>query len=72
MKIEFSCNNSSVKLIPENDLDIFNLGIWSHKIPMSCHYVACEDYRNELIGVSIEIKHFLVLLEKCRMNDKES
>ena len=63
--------NKRITITPENNLDIYNLGKWSHKIPMVCHYAACENYRNELISVSIKIKHLLVLLEKCKINNVE-
>jgi len=60
MKIETDKEN--IILIPENDEDVFNLGYWNNKIPITCYYT-----NNIIDKATIELKHFLVLLKKCRM-----
>ena len=62
MKIKCD-SNDRITITPEVDSDIYSLGMWSHKIPMCCHYVADTNHKNKLTCVSIQLKHILELLE---------
>ena len=65
MKIKTDKEN--IILIPEDDMDIFELGSLSGKIPMDYIFHIRGEDSNVLEKVSFRIEHLLVLLKKCKM-----
>ena len=63
--MKISTEKDYIILKPEGDYDIFELGKWTNKIPISIEIVRDGTYNENKITVAkVEIQHILTFLRK--------